>query len=168
MSKIQLNKSSPQNFEIIFPKIPTESRVSSSEELTLNIFQTVIPSVSLESEERSWQGGVGQIDAGRLTFEPFFVNFTVDSELKNWLTIWKWMTFIHNNENRYGGGYKTWIVDATLKITDNNRKQILVITFESVWPNMLGEVTLSHREGETQLQSNCNFMYNRYTIRELD
>jgi hypothetical protein len=162
--KVNLNKANPQNYEIIFPKIPTEETMEGSTELTINIYESVIPSLTMEATPRYWQGGVAQYEAGSLTYEPWFVRFTVDSEFKNWLTLYKWMLNINNNKNKFSASREEYVVDATLKITDNNGLVVLKVDFINAWVNMLGEITLSQREGSRDLIASCNLMYDRYQI----
>lgn len=162
-----LNKATPSNFELIFPKIPTSDNVSEMQGLTLNIHTTVIPSLTLETTEINWQGGTAYQDIGGITFEPWFVNFTVDSKFSNWISLYKWLTFINNNKDRYGRSRDHYKVDATLRILDNFRREILVLDLIGIWINMLGEISLTYREGSQNLESSANFIYDRYEIRNI-
>ncbi len=166
--KTNLNKATPSNFELIFPNVPMSDGVRSTQGLTLNIHTTLIPSITLETTEVNWQGGVGFQDIGAISFEPWLVNFTVDSVFSNWLVLYKWLTFINNNKDRYGRATNDYKVDATLRILDNFRNEILVMDLIGVWINMVGEVSLSYREGSDNLESSANFMYDRYEIRNID
>jgi len=167
MSKTNLNKSSPQNFELIFPVIPTIGNIKESNELTLNIYQSVIPSLTLSDMEVNWQGGAAHYDSGGVTFEPWFTNFVVDSDFSNWKALYKWIIYINNNKDRYGRARGEFTVDATFNITNNNNDLVLSIDFINVWPNMLGEISMSYREGEQYLTSNVNFMYDRYEVKNI-
>ena len=162
-----LAKSTSSNFELIFPKIPTESSVSALEGLTLNIHTTVIPSMTLETTDVNWQGGVAHYEVGSLTFEPWYVNFTVDAKFDNWKKLYKWITFINNNKDRFGRPRDEFKVDAVLRILNNFRQEIMVIDLRNVWINMLGEMALTYREGDQNLDSQANFIYDRYEIRDI-
>ena len=147
--------------------VPMGENIRSTQGLTLNIHTTVIPSLTLETTDINWQGGVAHQDIGAITFEPWLVQFTVDSVFDNWLVLYKWLTFINNNKDRYGRSTDTYKVDATLRILDNFRQEILVMDLTGVWINMLGEISLTYREGSNNLESSANFVYDRYEIRNI-
>lgn len=162
-----LNKATSSNFELIFPRIPTGKTIREMEGLTLNIYQTVIPSLTLMTTDVFWQGGVAHQDIGGITYEPWLVNFTVDSKFQNWTTLYKWLTFINNNKDVYGRSTDQYKIDATLRILDNFRNEILAVDLVGMWINMLGEIQLTYREGTQNMESSANFIYDRYEIRNL-
>ena len=164
---VNLNKATASNFQLIFPKIPTGDSVKDMRALTMNIHSTIIPSLTIGTEDVLWQGGVAHMDIGDLTFEPWYVNFTVDSQFSNWLTLYKWLTFINNNKDTYGRSTDQYKVDATLQVLDNFRNEILVMDIHGIFINMLGEITLTYREGSQNLESSANFTYDRYEIRNI-
>ena len=165
--RTNLNKSTPTNFELIFPLVPMSGNIRDTQGLTLNIHTTVLPSLSLDTTEIQWQGGTVHQDIGSITYEPWLVNFTVDSLFSNWIVLYKWLTYINNNKDRYGRERDDYKVDATLRILDNFHKEILVIDLIGVWVNMLGEISLTYREGSQNLESAANFIYDRYEIRNI-
>lgn len=167
MALTNQNKSSAVNFSLVFPKLPIADELGESSALTLNIYQTVIPSLTLEVTETHWQGSKSYVYSGGLSQEPWFIHFDVDSRFGNWLSLYKWIQFIHNNKDKYGRPMDEFQVDATLFITDNFKREILVMDVIRAWPNMLGEITLSYREGEENLSSTMNLMYDRYEIRNI-
>lgn len=162
---INLNKSTATNFELMFPLIPTETSISATQSLVLNISDTVLPSMTLDTTDLNWMGAVAHQDIGAMTFDAWFVNYTVDSKFNNWITMYKWITFINNNKDKHGRNQSDYKVDAVLTIMDNFRKEILVIDIIGAWINMLGEVTLSYRDGTKNLESNINIMYDRFEPR---
>lgn len=163
---VNLDKSGPSNFQLVFPKLPTETTLGATHELTLNIHGTIIPGLSLDTIEGSWLSAVIPFDSGRMTFEPWTVEFTVDSQFLNWKVLYRWLTAINNNKDKHGALPSEYAVDATLRVTDNFRNEILRIYFTNVWINMLGEITFSMREGETNLECTCQFVYDRFELRE--
>lgn len=165
MGLVNLNKATSTNFELYFPVIPTESSLSATTSLTLNIYETVIPSITLDTTDSYWQGGTVHQDIGGITYEPWYVNFTVDSKFENWLAMHKWITFINNNKDRFGRDRKEYTVDAMIRVLDNFRNPILTIDLIGVWINMLGQVSLSYRDGDKNLESNINIMYDRFEVR---
>jgi hypothetical protein len=162
----QLNKASSFSFELVFPVIPVETEIRANEEFILNIYETVIPGTALDINEQRWMGGKHNMASGELTFEPWNVNFVVDSEMKNWKTLFKWLTFINNNKDKYIDKHINYSVDATLRILDNFRNNVFSLFFVDVWPNNLGEVSLTYREGEQNIDAQVSFVYDRYEIRE--
>jgi len=166
--RTNLNKATPSNFELIFPKIPVSDNIRDMQGLTLNIHTTVIPSVTLDTTEINWQGGTIHQDSGSITFEPWLVTFTVDSKFNNWSTLYKWITFINNNSDRYGRTRNEYKIDATLRILDNFQEEIMVVDLIGVWINMLGEISLTYREGSQNLESSANLVYDRYEIRNIN
>lgn len=163
-----LNKATPSNFELIFPVIPTENNIRATESLTLNIHETVIPSLTLATNEIPWQGGKFHMEIGDITYEPWYVNFTVDSKFSNWRTLHKWLTFINNNKDTYSRRTNEYKVDATLRVLDNFRNEIFVVDLMGMWINMVGQIGLTYREGSTNLESSANFMYDRYEVRNIE
>jgi hypothetical protein len=94
MVDTQLNKASAFSFELTFPVVPSESELKINEELVLNVFDSVIPSFSLDVNDESWQGSKSKMATGGFTFEDWTLSFIVDTDFKNWKMIYKWMMFI--------------------------------------------------------------------------
>lgn len=111
-------------------------------------------------------GGKVQDATGELTFEPWTVNFTIDSEFKNWQVMFKWFMFINNNMDKYIDTHENFAVDATLRVTDNFQNQIFSLFFVDVWPQMMGEVQMTYREGEMNLDTQVSLAYDRFEIRD--
>jgi hypothetical protein len=163
----QVNKSSPTNFELVFPKLPTETNLAATNELSLNIFQTILPSLTLDGEEQNFQGAKRLSASGSLTYEPWNVNFIVDSSFYNWYALYKWIAYIHNGRTKYAEKPSNYAVDATLMLKDNFRNEIFRIKFIGVWITMLGEMNLSYREGEQKMECNATFNYDYFDISEV-
>jgi len=158
-----LGKSTPTNFKLIFPHFPNIDD-DGDRELSLNIFDTIIPSLTLETDNLKWQGAHYIVPSGKVTFNPWTVNFVVDSDFRNWIMLMRWITYINNNFDQFVRRPKEYSIMATLMITDNWQKEILLVTFENVWINEIGEVGLSYREGGNDLTSQATFAYTRYYI----
>jgi len=161
-----LNQASPHSYELIFPRLPVETSMANKNQLVLNIHSTVVPAITLSEQDMPWQGGKAKTFSGEITFEPWFVQFLVDSNFENWNLLFRWMTFINNNKNRYSKNNREYKVDASLKITDNFERTVLTIDFKNCWINQLGEVAMTHKEGDQTLNSTANFSYDRYEITE--
>lgn len=165
---LNLNKSTATNFVLVFPKIPTETTISANRPLTLNIFGTVIPSFTLDQTESRWMGGRMIFQSGSVTFDQWPINFIVDSQLKNWKLLYKWMTAISNNKDKYTDIPENYQVDASLNVMDNYETSILRVHFRNVWPQSLGEVAFSQREGENIVEASAVLLYDRFEIEEFD
>ena len=167
MIKTNLNKATGNSFELIFPKVPVRSRVSDSESFTMNIHGTVIPSISMNTVDMNWQGGIVSMATAPITFETWFVNFAVDSNFDNWFIMYDWLTLMSNNKTHYDHLRNEYWVDAALKLRDNNDNIIADIVFINLFPTLLNEVALSYRDGYANLESGVNFNYTRYEAKKL-
>jgi hypothetical protein len=161
-----IDKATPTNFQLIFPKLPTEESINANNPFTLNIFSAVIPSLSLAEEERRWQGNKSKDALIPLEFDSWLVSYIVDSRLENWLLLYNWMSYINNNRDKIAELRQAYSVDANLIVTDNYRNPVLSITFVDIWPSVMGEVSFSSREGDIQLESTVNFTFDHFIIRE--
>jgi len=162
-----LNKGSRSSFELVFPVVPGDNNdLVSNEELTLNIYETVIPGVTIEALEQKWQGAKTRFSSSALDFENWNVSFVVDEQFKNWKLLFRWLMFMNNNDNRFERKSDEYKVDATLRILGNFREHIFKLTFINMWINSLTEVSLSHREGDQIIEAQANFIYDRYEIVE--
>jgi hypothetical protein len=159
-----LNKSSPENFELLFPVLPNLGSLKESNSLSMNVFSSVLPTITLDTREQNWMGGKANWDSGGISYEPWYVNFLIDDNFDNWKILYNWINYINNNKDRYGRDRPDYVVDASLNILNNMRESIMTINFKNVWPSMLGEISMSYREGEVNLASSVNFMYDRYEI----
>jgi len=167
MATLNLNKSNATNYQLIFPLLPTEILYEKSKQFSLNIFGTIVPSISLAVEEKQWQGAKSFTDNGDITFGQWTLDFVVDSKFSNWTVLYKWMMMIHNNENSPGFvREKEHIIDASLYIMTNFRQKALMLRFHDIWPIELGDVTFSKREGQDDLYSQITFSYDKYVISE--
>ena len=166
-SGIILDKASPANFSLVLPNLPPDITIADTQELVINIFGTVIPGVTLDIIEHFWAGGKFHSDSGLITFDPWTTDFIVDENLLNWQILFRWLTYINNNKDRRGRIPQEYTIDATLRVVDNFQKEILRIFFTNLWINTLGEVRFSTREGDTNLESQAQFVFDRYELREV-
>jgi hypothetical protein len=162
--KSNLNKSTGSSYQLIFTKLPFRTEIIDSEILSLNIHSTVLPSMSLSSVELEWMGAKYEMAIAPMIFEPWFIQFIVDSDYKNWYLLHQWMTLIGNNKDHYDKAPRDYWVDGSLTIVDNFNQKVMDIDIIDRYPTMLGECSLSHREGETNMESSVNFNYVRYEV----
>lgn len=160
-----LNKSNATNYQLIFPMLPVEKFYEKSKEFTLNIYGTVIPSITLNVDEKNWQGAKRFTDTGEITFGEWNIDFVIDSEFRNWKVLYSWMMAIHNNEDDFGFVHeKGKTIDASLYIMNNYRNKALVLRFHDIWPSELGNVTFSKRDTDDDLICSAVFVYDKYEI----
>lgn len=160
-----VDKSSPSNFSLIFPKIPTETIISAINPFKLNIFSAVLPSVTLSQEDLSWQSNKTKRASLPMDFDSWIVSYMIDSQLSNWRLLFNWMSYINNNYNKMAELHSNYSVDCSLIVTDNYTNLIMEVVFVSVWPSNLGEVSFSYREGDINLESTVTFNYDHYYIK---
>jgi hypothetical protein len=161
-----MDKSTPTNYQLIFPIIPTQTDFSANNPFVMNIFSAILPSVSLATEELRWQGNKTRHGMEPMEFDPWLVSFVVDSLLENWKLLFDWMGYINNNNNKIAEEHRNYGVDASLVVMDNYANPVLEVIFVDIWPTILGEVSFSQREGDIQLESTVNFNYDYFYVRE--
>lgn len=160
MSIIQnLNKAIGASYELIFPIIPITDKPRDMDVFTLNIHGTVIPSMTLGTAEPGWQNASFPIGIAPTTFEPWFVNFTVDSDYCNWYILYKWLLYINNPITGLATSFKDYSVDAILNLINNDNESVMNLKIQGIYPTLLNEVSLSYRDGETNLDCGVNFNY---------
>ena len=162
---IQLNKSTPSNFRLVFPVIPNQRTLGAAEELILNIHSTILPGLAIEPGEVGWLNSKSKISQGPITYDEFSVDFIVDSEIKNWQVLYNWIMFITNYNTKLNEKYQEFSVDSSLQILDNFNSEVLRIGFVRMWPLNIGAITLSNRDGEAVLECSATFSYDYYAIK---
>lgn len=167
MSKSILNTASGNNFQLFFPVMPFSNTIKDSRDLTLHIFGSVLPGVTLDVSPASWQGFETKRADGTLTFADLRVDFVVDENLINWLLIFNWMQNINNNKDKAGNDPKIYAADANIIMYNNYNKPIAKFKLIDVFPYDLTEATLSYRDGESYLESSCSFAYTRFEIEKV-
>jgi len=166
-ANISLNKAAPTNFVLSFPVLPTQTTTSGSVPLVMNIFGAVVPSISLNSEEKMWQNTKVKGVQSPLEFDQWLVNFVVDDYFQNWKLLFDWMAYINNNKDKMMEREINFKVDASLILLNNFKTKILNITFVGIWPTTLGEVSMNQREGDISLECMVNFNYDYFEVEEL-
>jgi len=161
-----IDKSTPTNYQLVFPLIPTESTIAANNPFVMNIHSAILPSVSISTEEQRWQGNKQKVGMIPMEFDPWLVSFVVDAQLSNWKLLFNWMSYINNNNDKIAELQRNYAVDCSLIVTDNYSNSILEVIFVSIWPSVLGEVSFSQREGDVLLESTINFNYDYFYIRD--
>ena len=156
----ELNKSSSGYWSLFFPKFPIKNELH--RDFVLNIFGTGIPSISTNPTVYHWQNANFKIPAGNVDFGEWTFSFIIDEKLLNWQIMFRWLTFINNNKDKFLENYPNYCISPTLHILDNFKNSILKLNFINAWPIRLGEVTLNTRQDETQLEGQCTLTYDRF------
>lgn len=153
----RINLASENSFQLVFPKLPHQDVID--REFVLHIYQTVLPGLSFDREDRNWQGFVVPTVSGNLSFEEWTTAFDVDEEFRNWRSVFEWMKHINNNKDKAGEDFKKYIVDADMFVYDNYERLVVKALFRNLFPISLGGVTFSTREGEQYLTTEVTFAY---------
>jgi hypothetical protein len=75
-----LNKSSPNQFQMLFPVIPVMDTIQEANEFSLNIYGSVVPGISFADNEEHWQGSLHHRIVSNLSFESLEMLFTVEED----------------------------------------------------------------------------------------
>lgn len=165
MPNIELNKTTSTNFELIFPLIPSETNISATNELVLNISTATVPSIILDEEEHRWQAFRIYTHQGTVVFDPLSITFVVDVEYKNWKVLFDWIVYINNNYNKAGMEFDKYTIDSSLNILNNFGSTVLSLDFKNMWIQSLGELSMSYKEGEIVIECQATFRYDRYLVK---
>ena len=159
-----IDKATPTNFQLIFPKLPTEDSISANNPFIMNIFSAVIPSVSLAEEELRWQSHKTKHVLEPMEFDTWLVSYVVDAGIRNWQLLFKWMSYVNDNQVKHEL-HKNYAVDASLVVFSNYRVPVVELQFVDIWPSTLGELSFSTREGDVYLESTVNFTYDYFVVK---
>lgn len=159
---INLNKSSPNKFNLVFTKLPGDTSVSAARNFTMNIFGTILPGVRLDVSKNSYMGWQINSSSSTMEFSEWTFNFNVDENFDNWFKIFDWMQLVNNNRDYIYSKESEFLVDATLLILDDYNKVIKQINFKNMFPGDLESVNFSKREGESILESSVTMYYDYY------
>ncbi len=161
---ITLNKTTPSNFYLAFPLIPGQKDINDNSELILNIYQTVVPGISLDIQLSNWQGARVPFATGSSVFQDWQFTFVVDEDFTNWKILYNWILIINNNKDKFLDNYSKYVVDSTLNVLDNFEKNIFSLKIINMWPTDLSPIEMSYREGENILECNATFAYMYYEL----
>lgn len=156
----EINKSSSGYFSLYFPDLPIDDQLG--RDFVLNIYGTGIPSLALNPYEGAWMGGKIKMPTDKLEFGEWTFNFIIDEMMYNWQAIFKWITFINNNNDKFLEEYPKYCVSPILHVLDNFRNPILNLRFVNAWPIRLGDVTLNTKNDESVLEGQSTFVFDRY------
>ena len=161
---VETGRATATQYRLVFPMLPTETTLTATDEMVLNIFSVNVPSVSLNQSEQYWQGKHMDLHTGGLVFDPLNISFMVDAEFKNWNVLFNWLTYVSDNYEIPSAQPKDYMVDASLLLMDNWNDKVLTLMFKNMWIQSLGELSLSIRDGESHIESSATFYYDRYEV----
>ena len=162
LGQYDFDKFSPNTFALIIPRIPG---TGSGDMLILNVHSVNLPSLELGAKDIRWQGGKTHIPDAVSNWGALTVQFMVDEALSNWISIFKWLTFMHNNKDKYvAAETKDYAIDASLLMLDNWKKPIVEFKFVNAFPTSLSECTMSYREGSRYIDSSVSLTYDYYDV----
>jgi hypothetical protein len=161
---LNISKATSTEYSFILGQVPGNTGIHAVDTLRLNIFNVELPSVSLTNTEFNWQGKHVDYHTGGITFDPLNISFIIDVNFDNWKVLFNWITFITDNKTIPSQQANDYVTDANLLIYNNFGLITTTIQFKNIWLQSLGSVTFSIREGETQIESNATFHYDRFTV----
>lgn len=135
-----------------------------------------IPGMTLPSPELSNPFSIAPVPGDKLDFDDLTVQFLIDEEMNNYISIQAWMValgFPKNYEQyrKFIGDQRGNLVtelakgysDATLQILNSSNNPIRTITFRDVFPVSLQSLTLQSTTDSTQyLTGVATFKYTYY------
>ena len=153
-----INQMTPTTFELVLGNIPTKTK-DETKEVTLQIFNTVIPGIDIQEIEGYWMGVKGRKDSsGGIDFQDWTVSFFVNNEFSNWKILYDWAKYAAEISILPS----THNISAVLMVRNNFGEDILKVFFKMVWIKSLGEIQLNAQSGEEFLQGTATFSYVRY------
>jgi len=124
-----------------------------------------IPDISVGNAEiQTRYRGIPVAASGGVTYGDLNIKFIVDEDLKNYLTIWKWIN--QNNlaeelDNKKDPEYS----DGRLLILNSNYQPNIVVNFESLFPVSLTELEFDVEDQDVDyLTADVTFKFIRYTF----
>jgi hypothetical protein len=105
-------------------------------------------------------------------FEPLAVEFIVDENMDNWISVYRWIKNITNirDDTHDNQDYEKWHTTATLSIFSspyslNGCNEAIKINFENVIPVALGGLNFQSDNTDAVIQkASAQFKYSYYTI----
>lgn len=167
MTITALSRATATQYRLVLNQIPIPISAGSlhdMDELKLNIFSVVLPSITLDQSQMDWQGKHTYLHHGGVTFDPLNISFVVDSRFANWKILFTWLTSIANNKDRPTRPPDEYVTDAAIILMDNWDQTLFKLVFKNLWIQSLGELSFSIRDGETHIECTAIFYYDRYEL----
>ena len=129
-----------------------------------------IPTLTLSTAELTTRVGVVLESPGTVyDYEDLTVDFIVDENMRNWLSIHDWMIGLSkHNEKGYQLDYEQQKSVAELVTLSNASRPKLAVTFFNLFPISLGGIQFDSSTIETEpIISTVTFKYTHYEITDI-
>ena len=150
----------PSLFKLAFSKLPNVEYTAHS----LSVPGITLPEIRVPTPLLNYP-----TFGDKLNFDPFTINFLVQSDLSNYVEIQNWMTGLgkpqSTEQHRLYKATNTLVSDATLLILSNKYNPLQIIRFKDCFPTALGALSYdSQITTATPLTCDATFAYSYYTI----
>lgn len=158
-----MDRANPTTFKLSLPKVPTAESIDESNPFLLQLFETVIPSVTITPHEMQYQGRRSFGSALDIEYGEWSTLFFIDEDFSNYSLIYDWMMSITDGISHYhSDNILENQIDGDLLVMDNFMNVVSKFRFSNLFPTTLGEVTLSYQEGESFLTCSVTFLYDYF------
>ena len=178
----ELNRARTNKFNLVidlpkcFSHLETSSASSNGllnlSKLQINVWGTVVPSISVPSIEVPVLGGVIKASGhAKPAYDPVTVDFTVDHNYENYHVIYRWLDIMSDDRSAmYDAKNLTRTDKSTMKhystiwtlyALDEYNKSVAKWEYWGAYPVQLGQIQLSKRDPsdlESQLTFDFSFM----------
>jgi len=154
-----MNKSTQSLYKLHFPLLPFVSEVSDQKQFTIFIQGTLLPSLTLNTNNMPFMGQDFPIAAGGIEFGSWSTSFIVDEKWKSYLLLYNWLTGINNGIDKFGAQGFDYMSEGILTILDNYQNPIIEFKFINIWPTELSEVELDYQNDAEHIIGNVVFAY---------
>lgn len=128
-------------------------QISGLEDVNFNITGFNLPDVTVDAVEVPTRFNPGKEANNRVTFSDLTVEFLVDEDLQNWISVFDWMTELGMPKEHNYRGFKQRFSDATLIIYSSHNNPIVKFKFVEVFPNNLSGINFTEKDSETVMIS---------------
>jgi len=156
---LNINKSSPPNFELSITKIPTKN-MEQTKSVLLQIYSTVIPGIDVPAIDTPFMGRRIRRDSTVMDYQDWNVSFFVDADFGNWKVLHDWMVYMCDTDILPSSHN----INGILSLKNDFGIEVMKLHFTDVWLKNLGEVTLNYQSGEEFLQGTATFDYGKFDI----
>lgn len=128
-----------------------------------------VPDISVGSTEVSTRyRGVPIASSGGVTFGDLDLSFIVDEDMKNYLTIWKWIYQNNLAEDFDDQKYPDYS-QARLQILNSNFNPNIIVVFENIFPTELTELSFDVEDQDVEyLTATSRFKFTKYYFTNAD
>lgn len=143
------NFTSPNNFKIIFSKLPEVEFMTST---------FTMPSISLDGVSLSSTFETFLIPGTKITFDPFTLTYFLDEEYKNWQSLYNWILGFADPSGPISQEDTETESTVTVIPLSNNKSPIGEIVLDHVFPINVESPTFAYAEGSnTDIELSATF-----------